>query len=436
MGTSSPPTPSTTTLSAPTAASRASATSSAGSIGAPASSAARCGETGGPKRRATRARRPRREQRGRAATPGRAARRVPVTHRLDRRHPLAPRPQGRGERRGHTVLPTPVSVPVTKSAAQRPLRRFRERVAHRHAAAPARAASCAVTIGSAAPGWKPAAIAARDSVWAASRSSPRVCDAITARRSREVPSGTVGGRMAWAKTPALERRLAHRIARSASPTTSGTIWVVRAGDVEALARPARRAASPRWPGAARRGAAARASSSSAASAPPRPAAGGAVEKMSGRARVDEVLRHVRVAARRRRRRSRAPCPACPTMTSTSSLEPGLGDGAAAAGPEAPMPCASSTTTRHAVAAGELDDLGQRGDVAVHREHGVGDDERAAPVGLRAAPTRGGRRRSGVDERLGPREAAAVDDRGVVELVGEHDLAAAGQRATTTPMLAR
>ena len=90
-----------------------------------------------------------------------------------------------------------------------------------------------------------------------------------------------------------------------------------------------------------------------------------------------------------------------------------------------------------MALGELDELGQRGDVAVHREDAVGDDQRAAALGLTGDPP-------GevldvavvVDERLGAREPAAVDDRGVVELVGEDHVAPRGPAPRSTPTLAR
>jgi hypothetical protein len=82
---------------------------------------------------------------------------------------------------------------------------------------------------------------------------------------------------------------------------------------------------------------------------------------------------------------------------------------------------------HAMAARELDDLGQRRDVAVHREDGVGDDQRAAPLGLAHAPRQVLDVRVAVDEGLRACQSAAVDDRRVVELVGEDDLTAARQR---------
>ena len=292
---------------------RAAPTSSAGSIGVPASSAARCGETGGPKRR--------RDRRGRPAAAassswsgghaGSGGSSVPVTTGLNAatRSPRAP--QRRGDRRGDHGLADPGVGPGDEEAAQRPLRALpRARRARGAAAARARAASCAVTIGSAAPGWKPAASAARASVWAASRSSPRVCEAITASRSREVPSGTVGGRIAWAKTPALERRLADRHRQVRRRRRQRHDLGLRAGDLEALAGELGRAASSAlaWSFSTRRGCSR--SSSSAASAPAT-AGGGRRGREDQRARgVDEVLRHLVRRSRRRRRRSRAPCRAC------------------------------------------------------------------------------------------------------------------------------
>ena len=71
---------------------------------------------------------------------------------------------------------------------------------------------------------------------------------------------------------------------------------------------------------------------------------------------------------------------------------------------------------------------ERRDVAVHREDRVGDDQRAAPPRACAqAPGEVLDVAVVVDEDLGARQPAAVDDRGVVELVGEDDVAAAGER---------
>ena len=109
-----------------------------------------------------------------------------------------------------------------------------------------------------------------------------MCEAITARRSRDVPSGTVGGRIAWAKTPCSIASSQMRIAICASPTTSGTICVVEpATSKPSRASSSRSASALAWSFSTRRGCSA--SSSSAASAAATTGGGSAVEKMSERA---------------------------------------------------------------------------------------------------------------------------------------------------------
>ena len=114
------------------------------------------------------------------------------------------------------------------------------------------------------------------------RSSLFVCEAITARRRREVPSGTVGGRIAWANTPFSMPRSQTFIACAASPTTSGTMWVLEAPTSKPWLSSSARIRSPLFASLrTRRGCSS--SRSSAASAPATAGGGSAVEKMSGRA---------------------------------------------------------------------------------------------------------------------------------------------------------
>ena len=90
-------------------------------------------------------------------------------------------------------------------------------------------------------------------------------------------------------------------------------------------------------------------------------------------------------------------------------------------------------TRRLVALGDLADAGQRRDVAVHREDAVGDDEDVAVRAVRAAAgTRVAQHllkavdvavREDGARRLG--QADAVDDRGVVELVADDQVALVG-----------
>ena len=109
------------------------------------------------------------------------------------------------------------------------------------------------------------------------------------------------------------------------------------------------------------------------------------------------------------------------------LEPGLGEGAAAAGAERARAVGVVDDRAQAVALGELDDLGQRGDVAVHREHAVGDDQGAPALGLADAPPEVLHVAVVIDEHLRAREPAAVDERSVVELIGEDHVAGTRQR---------
>ena len=111
-----------------------------------------------------------------------------------------------------------------------------------------------------------------------------------------------------------------------------------------------------------------------------------------------------------------------------ALEAGLGDRAAAALADAARRVRLVDDDAHVVVAGELADLLERRDVAVHREDGLRHDERRARPGLREPPGEVLDVVVAVDEHLGARQAAAVDDRGVVELVREDDLARARQRA--------
>jgi hypothetical protein len=80
-----------------------------------------------------------------------------------------------------------------------------------------------------------------------------------------------------------------------------------------------------------------------------------------------------------------------------------------------------------VAVGELDDLLERRDVPVHREHAVRDDQAPPPVGLAQAPGEVLGVAVVVDEHVGAGEPAAVDDAGVVQLVGENDISLACER---------
>ena len=84
----------------------------------------------------------------------------------------------------------------------------------------------------------------------------------------------------------------------------------------------------------------------------------------------------------------------------------------------------------AVLLGQGGELVHRADVAVHREHAVGDDQLVAGLVLRspAAVPRSGDVLVAKDLDLGAREPRAVDDAGVVQLVGEDEVVLAQDRA--------
>ena len=102
--------------------------------------------------------------------------------------------------------------------------------------------------------------------------------------------------------------------------------------------------------------------------------------------VGEVRGHLARRTRRTRRRSRAPCRACrrprrPRPRARPRRR------AAAVGADAAGAVRLVDDDTRVVALGELDDALQRRDVAVHREHAVGDDERRAVRPRRPSPSR-------------------------------------------------
>ena len=183
------------------------------------------------------------------------------------------------------------------------------------------------------------------------------------------------------------------------------------------------AASRRGCGLARRAARAR-----RARRRPR-AAAGAVEKMNGRARVDQQRRASSARAGRVRAVGAERLAERADDDVDLALEPGLGDRAAAAGPDAAGAVGLVDDDARVVARGRARRCSASGATSP-------SIEKTESVTISAAAAVGARRPQRevlevavvVDERLGPRQPAAVDDRGVVELVGEDDRARAGQRA--------
>ena len=79
----------------------------------------------------------------------------------------------------------------------------------------------------------------------------------------------------------------------------------------------------------------------------------------------------------------------------------------------------------AVLGGEFDDLLQRRDVAIDREHAVGGDQCTPALGLLNSPREVFDIAVVINEHLGAREPAPVDQGSVIALVGEHHIALGG-----------
>ncbi len=244
------------------------------------------------------------------------------------------------------------------------------------------------------------------------------------RRRRQVPGGTVGGRIACAKTPSASRRSQSAIASSASPITSGTIWVSDPiGSSPSERSPSRSAAAFACRRSTRSGRSASSSSAAGAAATAGGRRGGREDERPGG--VDEEVHQLTraadvgaVAAERLAERA----------DDHVDLvgESGRRDRAAPAGSDAAGGVGLVDQQAAAVAAGEVRELRQRGDVAVHREDAVGDDQRGASRRSPQPPLEVLGVGVPVDEGLRAGQPAAVDDAGVVELVREDDLARAGR----------
>ena len=292
------------------------------------------------------------------------------------------------------VLPTSVPVPATTTSS------VRARAAHGGSRRAAEASSAAAS----ASTWS--------SVWAA--------DSATRRRRRARARRSAGGWRGRAG-PGRAARPTRRRAASSSPSTTGTIgdgWPGRSAlDVGAEAgaqarRPRRERTTP-----------------SAASA-------AAVSAGVERGGEDVGAGPVHAAGRRapgRRRRSRRA-----SRASSTACRPGARRRRRAAGRRARArrgPRRARAARRGA--AHSSSEVVDRRDVAVHREHRVGDDDRrAGATGARAAVGERGRGRGGgTPRRVGPGEAAAVDDRRVVQLVGARRARRGPPNVVSTPRLA-
>ena len=277
--------------------------------------------------------------------------------------------------RPHQVLPTSVPVPVTTT------------VVTRDRAPRARAAQRA------------------DLVHACARPTAR-------RAAATCPAGTVGGRIAGTSSP-----------RSSSARGRGERALLVAADDR---DDRRRVPGPQLvdvrpqPGAQRVALRRLRTTASAASAAAASAGVGAVVKMYERARFTTSSVSARRPGDEAAERARASSTACRRAARR------VGPGSSRSGPSTAW--ASSSTSSAPWSRAQLGERVDVGDVAVHREHGVADDERAAAVGP-VAQQRVERAEVAVpvDRDLAAGEPAAVDDRRVVELVRADERARAAER---------
>ena len=114
-------------------------------------------------------------------------------------------------------------------------------------------------------------------------------------------------------------------------------------------------------------------------------------------------------------------------TSTSDSRPSAATSPAAAGADDAGGVGFVDDHSRAVGSREVDDVAQGCEVAVHGEHRVGDDHRAASVGSLQSGSQRVQIAMLIDDGLGAREPAAVDDRGMVQRVGEDHVPVVGER---------
>ena len=232
-----------------------------------------------------------------------------------------------------------------------------------------------------------------------------VCAAESAMRRRAVPTGTVGGRIAGTSNPRSSSAAAASRARRSSPHTTGTIgepWPGRSRSTCARRRATRPAPS------------ALVSTPRAASAAAVSAGVDAVVKMYERARLTISAASGADAATNP-----------PSEPSVFESVPTLHDVDVVGKlgrhdrPEHGVGLVEHEQRSVAGAASAAEAV-EVGEVAVHREDGVGDDERAPAAAPREQPVEVVEVGVAVDRDRRVREPATVDDRRVVQLVGAHE----------------
>ena len=255
--------------------------------------------------------------------------------------------------------------------------------------------------------------AASASAASSASTSSSVCAAENDTRSRAVPCGTVGGRIAGTKMPRSHNVCDSATAAAASPSTSGWIGVVDGSSVHGnAAAPARKRAIVR----ARRARRACPSRIAASEASDR---AGEQRRLRGRVDVrapglhqrldhrgmrgDERARHARGLAERAH------------VDDALVGEPEVREAAAALAQHA-EPVRVVDDEPGVVRPRQLEQRGQRREVAVHREHRVGRDQLARRR-RRREPRRPARRRRRADSGSLPRATGTRRRRGTRDRAG-------------------
>ena len=225
---------------------------------------------------------------------------------------------------------------------------------------------------------------------------------------------------------ALEQALARRaIVRAFSPITTGTICVVLGRGRDA-ARGEPRAQARRVRAGAARAATARAARAPSAARAAATCGGASAQLKMKRARVVHEQLAQRAAARPRTRRSEpSALPSVPTQHVDALAHAAVLRRCRARSRRAcPVPCASSSSTIAPCGCASATSLGERRDVAVHAVDAVEREQHAAVRARDLAQRRFERVEIAVREHAhrGAREPAAVDDRGVRERVGDDHVA--------------
>ena len=261
----------------------------------------------------------------------------------------------------------------------------------------------------------------------ASTSSLAYARRVSVMRSRAVPAGTVGGRIAGTQKPRCHSAAASATASAFAPTTSGWIAVVEGSRFHRRsAHPFAEARDQRREMLVARAVAADHGKARGKRLGEQRRRGGGEDV--GPRRLDECRDHRRMrgderAGHARGLAERAHVDDALRREAEVRDRPASGVGAA---PSTPKPCASSTTSHASNSSRERRAGRAAARVAVHAEHGVGGDELARRRRCGEALAQVGEVAMRIADEIGARQQRAVVEARVIEPVGEDRVAAPGE----------